>query len=363
MVEDYAVIDTPFLQLLEALQPPFSGALDHRKFNIPLKKIQAFMEFLPQAAVVFLVGPSHVGKSLILKYGVRHMRAKVFPGVAENVRPVFGASAMVSRDARTTPKYLLEELLFDLGNPFFDPLARNHGPAKVDNSETTMLRTLRHGMVAMGTRVVLVDEGDYLVRAKDEHFRSLLIEAIKCLVTPLTTVFIAGGYDLLDTVLKGRAHICTRKLFVHVEPYGDSKNDAREWQTIVSSMTRSERFSKQSAAAVRTCADRLRYESHGIIGVLEKRLMAMLADAQAHESEIDQDIIDLSEPTQDEWSTIRLDIVRGAELMQHVGADGAMRAAPGPPKASIKSPKKPSKKTSRAPFTRSPKRQVSVPST
>jgi hypothetical protein len=358
MAEDWAVIETPFMKMLEMMNPPFSGALDHPNFSIPLKKLQGHMEFLPQASIIFLVGPSHVGKSLMLKYGVRHVKAKVYAGVAGNVRPVFGATAMVSRDARTSPKYVLEELIFDLGNPFFDPLAANYRPGHAEQSEKSMLRTLRHGMLAMGARIAIVDEGDYLVRAKDESFRAMLLESIKGVVTPLTTLFIAGGYDLLETALRGRSHISSRKIVVAVSSYGDTMQDVREWRRIVSSMTRSERFSKESAAAIRASADRLRFEANGVIGILEKRMTTMLADAYAGQCDIDQAIIDRSAPTEAEWRTIRLDIDRGKELLKRVSVNGEITD-----KSSQSIPSKDSKKNAAAkPFVRSPKRQTVVPS-
>nr|WP_082878864.1 AAA family ATPase [Luteibacter rhizovicinus] len=351
------MIDTPFLRTLEMIQPAFSGTLVHRNFRVKRKELTSLVAALPQATIVCLVGPAHVGKSMLLKHFVRHMRENVFLEVPDQFSPMIGASALVSRDARTTPKYLYSELQADLGNPFFSPFGPGFpvGKDRLPGDETSLLRSLRAGLVVRDTRVVIVDEGDYIVRTKDPAFASLLVESLKSLVTPRTTLCIAGGYDLANAML-GRAHVAARKVLIHVPSYSLSNEDRKCWRSIVASIGRSTRFSPSARILLTGESDRLLEDSNGVIGILEKRLTHALAIASANDSDLSRTILGLSDPTELEWNTVRADIERGAKLIGRKGTECSDTRSGSEASKSLN--KNAAKRKKTKPFERGPKRSA-----
>ncbi len=300
-------------------KPMFGDAINHRNFKICLSQVLRLADLLPPETIILIVGPSHSGKSTLLGYLVAYLLKHVFTKCGPRERPIIGTTAQTSREGRTTPKFVLHELLEEVGHPFLQMAPVFNGnklytPAlKFD--ETWSLRALKSALHAAGVRVVLIDDAHYLVRAKDEAFKSSLLESLKSLVTPITTLVLSGGYDLAEVALANRAHLSSRIITVHVPRYGDSEEDLEIWAGIIGNMSESSLISLDHPDLLLTNAEALRYDCHGDIGVLEKRLVKMLVAASAHGTSISADIIAETRPTSVEWNAMRLDIEKGETLL------------------------------------------------
>lgn len=345
---------TPFITESLRQKPMFTSVLTHREFICALRQLNAIGRLRPQATIVIVTGPSNAGKSMLLRCFAEFLLNEVFPCVDKNFRPVIGASAQTSRDGRTTPKYMLSELLADLGSPLHDlqKLMSVGYAAGRYLDETAYLRLLRHGMIACGTEYVLIDEGNFLVRTKDPLYKSSLVESLKGLVSSVTTLVLFGGYELLQAALTHRSHLASRKIVINLGRYKENPDDLSEWRGIIQRMSASPLLSLSDPNLLIDKARPLLVECHGVIGILEKRLIRCIAMAESQGSSITDEIIAATEPTQDEWDTIRNDIASGEKALRPRMREGATNRRPVPD--SPQSGGKPKKKRGLA--DRAPKR-------
>jgi hypothetical protein len=308
-----------FFRELAMREPKLTGVIDHRNFRICRDELKELFRLCPTEAAVLLVGPTHCGKSQLLAFLVSFLEQAIYRDAGANDRPVIGLSAMTTREGRTTPKFALHELLEDVGHPFFqiepfstaEPLYR---PAmRID--ETYCLRALKSGLHSRNVRDIMVDDAHYLVRTKDEEFKASLLEALKGLVTPQTTLVLAGGYELASVAMAYRTHFAERLLVVHLPRYGGTRADAAEWRNIVATFARASKLHLVSPNLLSDMADRLRYECHGVVGILEKRLLRAQAYAAARGKRISVEVLDATRPPDVAWQTTEADILSGEKLL------------------------------------------------
>jgi len=300
-------------------EPKLTGVIDHRNFRICRDELKELFRLCPTEAAVLLVGPTHCGKSQLLAFLVSFLEQEIYRDAGANDRPVIGLSAMTTREGRTTPKFALHELLEDVGHPFFqiesfsaaEPLYR----PTMRTDETYWLRALKSGLHSRNVRDVVVDDAHYLVRTKDEEFKASLLEALKGLVTPLTTLVLAGGYELANVALAYRTHFAERLLVVHLPRYGRTRADAAEWRNIVAMFARASKLHLVSPNLLSDMADRLRYECHGVVGILEKRLLRAQAYAAARGKRISVEVLDATRPPDVAWQITEADILSGEKLL------------------------------------------------
>ncbi|WP_413624559.1 AAA family ATPase [Luteibacter sp. Lutesp34] len=345
---------TPFIKEMLKQKPIFTETLGHRKFKFCLDQVTALGRLLPQATIILIVGPSNAGKSLLLACLADFLSREIFVDRGDGKIPVIGATAQISRETRTAPKYLYSKLLADIGSPLFDPskIEQIRYSPSINHNETYLLTTLQNGIAVCGTRVVLVDEGNFLVRTKNEEFRSSLIESLKSLVMVDTTLCLCGGYEMAEAIFS-RAHLAARKVVCHLEGYSDSVEDRLEWRSILASITESPKIRLAEKTLLQEHSDKLLWESHGVIGILERRLLRAVSLSVAEGSPITRDILEATAPSLREWKTIGNDIENGKKLLAAVG-----ELAPAQTPSVSKSPSPKGRPGSRKRFDRRPRRAI-----
>lgn len=356
-----------FFRELAMRKPKLTGIVDHRNFRVCLNELKELFRLGPTEATVLLVGPTHAGKSQLLAYLASFLQTEIYRDAAENDRPMIGCSAITTRQGRTAPKFALQELLEDVGHPFFqiDPLSAGeplYKPA-IRTDETYSLRALKGAFHSRNVIVVMIDDAHYLVRTRDEEYKAALLEALKGLVTPRTTLLLVGGYELASVALAYRTHFAERLLVVHMPRYGKSKCDRDEWRRVVANFAESNALKLNPPTLLSDVADRLRLESHGVIGILEKRLIRAEAYAVARGKKISAETLDATRPIDAQWQITEADITAGEKLLgTRVGVsdifmDAALDVAPAelPPRKTRKRARGIKKQR---PFERAPRRSL-----
>lgn len=207
--------------------------------------------------------------------------------------------------------------------------------------------------------MVAGDDAHYLVRSKDESFRSSLLESFKSLVTPRTTLVLCGGYELAEVALAHRAHFATRVILIHLPRYSLDTGGEEEWLVVLAEFSRSPLLRLADPNLLVTNSRALLHDCHGVVGLLEKRLIDAQSNADARGAALSQVDLDETKPTAVAWQTIRNDILAGEAL---IGTKvGAIEL---PPESTRKEPKpkqrprsnKQRTRTNRKPFERTPRR-------
>lgn len=345
---------SPFVAELILKTPKLTESLAHENYERCAKMLFKFADFCVGDTLILIVGPPHVGKTQLLALLAEYLLEKIFPDRRQNTCPVIGAKAQTSKEGKTTPKFIYQELLADLGNPLFDfqKMAEtpNYRPStRID--ETFLLRSLSNGLRMTGVKMALLDEGQFLVRATDEDFRSALIESLKSLISSQMSVVIAGGYELADVVLSYRAHIAATTIVVHLERYRASEKDRKVWLTIIKSFSQSTKLEFENDTLLLEHADALLEQCHGSSGILEKRLIECAMVAAANDSKITAEVLRATAPVQEAWETLRNDIESGEHVVRRYEEEE--REAK---RSQIDASKVVAKKLKSKPFVRKPRR-------
>ncbi|MEY2116223.1 MULTISPECIES: AAA family ATPase [Rhodanobacter] len=300
-------------------KPKLTDVIEHRNFRFCLDELEGIFRLCPTEAAILLVGPTNGGKSQLLAYLVSFLMNEIYQGVGPNDRALIGFSAMTTRQGRTTPKFALHELLEDVGHPFFqlEPISNEaplYRPA-IKTDETYCLRALKGAFHSRNVKAAIVDDAHYLVRTKDEEYKASLLEAMKGVITPQTTLILAGGYELAEVAMAYRTHFAERLLIVHLPRYGKSPSDINEWRRVVATMGQSPKLRLGSTHLLIDEADRLRHECHGVVGILEKRLIRAQSYADACHTPISAEVLKQTRPTALQWDTTEADIKSGEKLL------------------------------------------------
>lgn len=340
-----------YVVTLERSKPPLIDYVAHSSLMSCLNQAISFCRIDGGNSLLLIVGPSHAGKSALLSLLSRHLSAEVFSTDSPDYMHVIGATALTSREGRTTPKYIYSTLLEDLQHPLFytDHLesSADYRP-NIRFDETFLLRRLRSSMEARDTRFTMLDEGQYLVRAKDADFKASLLESLKSLVTPRSSLIMAGGYELAEVVLSARAHLAARTIVLHLSRYKNSPEDKEQWLAILKAYSVSSCLRLSQPDLLIRNADLLHEQCHGVVGMLEKRLIACKMRSESNDAAIDTAILTATAPSQNAWNTMQVDIAHGEEVLSayEVGvAPTAKKPRPAP-----------KKKNGARPFTRKSQR-------
>lgn len=356
-------MSTPFLEELKKRSPKFTVVLAHKVYADCLKKLKQFVRLDRGGTLILITGPSEAGKTELLAFLAAHLMSDVFRDVQGGMLPVIGATALLSRDAKTSPKQLCKALLHDAGHPLYDlgKIAEaNHYRPSRRAAETDVQEDLRHTIRTRETAFVLVDDGQYLVRAKDEEYKADLVESLKSLVTPTSSLVLVGSYELAEIVLSRRSHVAARQVTIHLRPYGaKSPEDRSEWRRILREFNESKELAFESPTTLLAREHQLLLQCHGEVGILEKRLLDCAMSAAAAETRITPKIIDSCSPIQAEWDVVHADIQRGQSILKRYGEDGQEAHEGSDNKiAQKKKSTEKTKKRLRAPFRPNPRRAV-----
>lgn len=344
-------------------KPILTPTINHRNFRLCKGKLESLGRMLPPETAILIVGPSHSGKSLLLGYLISSLLEHAFAKADPRHTPIIGFTAQTSREGRTAPKFALHELLEEVGHPFFQPNLLDGGKPTYRPSlrldETFSLRALKQSLHIANVSLVAADDGHNLVRSKDESFKASLLESFKSLITPRTSLVMCGGYELAEVALAYRAHFASRVIIIHLPRYSDSETDHQEWLIALGEFSRSPLLRLANPDLLVSNSRKLLHECHGVIGLLEKRLVDAQANADARGADLSQQDLDETTPTTAAWDTIHNDIAKGESLL---GTKvGAIELPPPPAHTELKAtPNKNKKKRStrlkRGPYERVPRR-------
>lgn len=316
-------MNTAFIK--EALQkrPPFTQPFLHRNFNTAFKKAQTFTQIETGGSILAVVGPTHVGKSMLKAMLLDFIFENVFDRAPPEFTPVIGCSASTGREGRTSLKFVYEMLLTDAGSPLFDPtklaLATGYRPTGV-STEAKMLAALVRALCCIQCRFVFIDEAQYIVRAKDPFFRSTILESLKSLISETRTLVLFGGYEFLDALISNQAHLAARSTILHMDRYRQTEADWNAWLQIIREFQNSSVLEWESEDLLFTHAEDLLIECHGVIGILEKRLQRAQMAARAKESPITSSILKSTRLVEAAYNTIAVDISHGESLLRTTGS-------------------------------------------
>ncbi|WP_454832875.1 ATP-binding protein [Pseudoxanthomonas wuyuanensis] len=345
-------------ELLEH-RPRLTETLSHPNFELCARELECFAEFGPGQLIV-VVGPSQVGKSMLLKLFVEFLVSEVYRDVPQDRLPIIGANANLARDGRTAPKYLYEMLLGDAGSPLYNTAklleAAGYRPTKV-SSEHALLAALTRGLRALKTDYVLADEAQFMVRASSKAFQASLLESLKSLISFQRSAVLVGGYEFAKVLLEYREHLASRPMLVHLERYRYTDDGYTHWLKVLKAFSESHLLEFENDQVLLHLAEELLNECLGVIGILQSRLLRSMAHAKATNTRISEKIVRSFRLKKGQWELLRTAIESGEETVNKLveeedwdfsGNGGADYTD------------KPKERRNRKPFARNPRR-VYVP--
>ncbi len=310
---------TPFIKHLLSQKPNLTDELVHPRFQSASREAFRYASLASGGTICLVTGPTGSGKTTLLRAIAEFVKTKVFEGIDDDQLPVIGMTAGTSQDGKIRMKYVLSELLSDLGHPSIDPtkIERTGGYKPVlRRDETSMLSMVRHGLQVNRTRLIFIDEGQFLTEHRDPNLRGTILESMKSLVTSSTDLILCGGYQLLVELESIKAHLASRVIPIVVDRYRESEADIAAWRKIVSDLSESPKLRLQDPEILVRNADQMLEESQGVIGVMERRLlhMALLGP------KITQRSIDATRPSRKKFETLRSEILLGEAHLSDVYA-------------------------------------------
>jgi len=171
-------------------------------------------------------------------------------------------------------------------------------------------------MEVLNCRYVIVDEAQFMVRAKSEEFRASLVESIKSLVSYNRTAVLVGGYEVAKVVLEYREHLASRPTLIHLERYTATDEGLSAWRGILDVFAQSGHLRFATDHLLDNSAERLLEECHGQVGILQHRLvLARTRAAALGEKKITKTILEEVRPAAKQWRTIRSAVELGEAVV------------------------------------------------
>lgn len=311
---------TPYIAELLEHKPKLTETLSHLNFELCAREMECFAEFGPGQLIV-VVGPSQVGKSMLLKLFVEFLVRDVYRNVPEGVLPIIGANANLARDGRTAPKYLYEMLLGDAGSPLHATQkvleAAGYRPTRV-SSEHALLVALTRGLQALKTDYVLADEAQFMVRASSKAFQASLLESLKSLISFQRSAVLVGGYEFAKVLLEYREHLASRPMLIHLERYRSTDEGYTNWLKVLKAFSESRVLEFDHDEILLHLAEELLVECHGVIGILQQRLLRSMARAKATDTRISEKTIRSFRLKKGQWELLRAAIESGEETVNRL---------------------------------------------
>ncbi|GGD48470.1 AAA family ATPase [Pseudoxanthomonas indica] len=204
--------------------------IPHRECKNVGRKLYAHLSLATEGDVIFLIGPSRVGKSTILKECLEQM----FKGHRDpRFIPYAKVDASQTNQGHFTLKQLWADLLVEVKHPSFCDsdysLRRSH-------TEASLLSTLIRTMIARNTILIAVDEGMPMLLLRGPAGPIPALDTLKCLGNKTgAAVVVCGDYTLLDRCFLS-AHLNGRMVVIEFPGYSESKDDVIEFSRILASI-------------------------------------------------------------------------------------------------------------------------------
>lgn len=308
---------TRFIDHMLSQKPTLVETIAHEKFSSACKQIKEYASLANGGRIYLVTGPSQAGKTTVLRFLIRFLKERLYKDLEEKWRPVVGMTAGTSQDGKVRIKYILSELLRDLGHPLFDfekiNLAGGYRPSK-RLDESSLLSMTVDGLRTNRTLFALIDEAQFLTEHRDPKLKGAILESLKSLASSSTDVVLFGGYQLLIEIESLKSHLASRTTTVVVDRYHETDADLAAWKQILASISDSPKLRLSEPTILIRNAEQLLVESLGVIGIMEKRILHM---AQLGPT-ITQRSFAESRPTRKKIETILEDIRMGEEHISDI---------------------------------------------
>ncbi|MCZ8064180.1 AAA family ATPase [Silanimonas sp.] len=356
---------TPFAEYLLSQRPNLTDEIVHPRFQLATKEAMRYASLASGGTILLITGASGSGKSTLLRVMTRFFTEKVFKDVDDTQLPLIGMTAGTSNDGKVRMKYVLNALLSDLGHPSFDQrkieIAGGYRPI-TRTDESSQLSMVRHGLNVNKTRILLIDEAQFLTENRNPDLRGGILESMKSLVTSSTDLVLCGGFSLLVELDSLKAHLASRVITIVVDRYRETDSDLVAWRKIVAAISKSPKIRLRDPDVLIRNSEQLLVETLGVIGVLERRVLQMAMSGPL----VTQNSITATRPSKKKIAIMQADIHLGESHLADVyistrpkGADSAAPADGERPKrgGQEREVKKP-RKTRHPPFHRNATRSV-----
>jgi len=338
-----------------------SGPLKHARYIEALEVFGRMCSSATDGMVLGLVGPSHVGKSLVLESIVAQMKSET-KGAPQGLIPVVRLQVESVNEGRVRSKWLDLQLLKQLHHPVYMHIGemdeKDHYAPSRGRDEASLRNALKVALGARGTSRVVLDEAHLLTRTVKSDLRGNILESLKSIAAIERTLILCGGYELAYMGLFDNPHFIGRTIIYEFSAYESTPEDLKEWARIVKSFGSYLSLSPGTLLMERTEA--LLKATNGVLGLLEKWLWACKAYAEAKGRPIDLATLRMWAPSINEQRIIADDIKKGKDALRLLPLANSRSF----PSATTTSPhsvngsdgEPPRRRSDRKPFQRSPKR-------
>ncbi len=301
---------TPFAKYLLSQRPNLTDEIVHPRFQLATKEAMRYATLASGGTILLITGASGSGKSTLLRVMTRFLAENVFKDVDDTQLPLIGMTAGTSYDGKVRMKYVLNALLSDLGHPSFDQrkieIAGGYRPV-TRTDESSQLSMVRHGLQVNKTRILLIDEAQFLTENRNEDLKGGILESMKSLVTSSTDLVLCGGFSLLVELDSLKAHLASRVIPLVVDRYRETDSDLVEWRKIVAAISKSSKIRLKEPDVLIKNSEQLLAETLGVIGVLERRVLQMAMPGPL----ITQKSITVTRPSKKKIAIMQADIQLG----------------------------------------------------
>lgn len=292
----------------------FRSPLLHRNFVLARQQFVDLVRASPGDKVIALIGPTQVGKSLIVKSLLRTLEDDLRPAGPATM-PLVHLVIATSNDGRISPKHVTLKLLKALRHPLFEhdgemDQASYYRPSRA-RDEGSLRVALEAALDARDTILAVMDEAHHLTHTKNRELRSNVLQSLKCLCAIKRTLALIGGYELAYQGLFDSAHFSGRLVCVEFPPYAATKADLEEWDRILKFCGK--HVSTSPTTLLLQHADELLEVTNGCFGLLEKVLW--FARSVSSGGPITYPTLRSAFPSKSEHMAIRSDIQAGQQAL------------------------------------------------
>ena len=253
--------------------------LNHARFDLAYRRAYSHAALSAPSQLIVVCGPTRVGKTTLARRLTAELVATKGRGNDDGIIPLIRVEAATTNQGKFSTKHFTLRMLEELHDPITTigdsiSLRRNQ-------SETHLRLQLERCLRYRGTRYILVDEAQHLLRTTSQLRTGEVIDTLKCLanVSDLTVILI-GGYELLNACIQS-SHLNGRLTIVDFPPYGTDVESSREFDRILKAI---EQKIPSKPGLLVDHREALYAGSLGCVGLLMGWAMKALAEmhAQAH---------------------------------------------------------------------------------
>ncbi len=329
--------------------------IPHRNWRNALMEAYSALLACSPGEVLYIVGPTRVGKSRLIAELARLLvdleQAKV-----DGHMPVVSvlATNCNTKGSFSTKSFTLK-MLEALKHPFygvtdFDRWNEDIARRRDRTSESSFYTALKQGLISRKTLYLFIDEAHHVLYAHGRLGIAAIPDSWKCLAQETKTILVlVGGYQLLD-VIQESTHMNGREDHIHISRYHPEESDLIEFEKILDIYSKKIRLPK-NVSSLRQWNQFLYEGSLGCIGLLSRWLRSSLALASSRGDETltKQHLMEKRKPAK-HLQSLANEILNGEKVLK-TGCESSISSGE-PPGLS------PPKKRKRKPFQKKPTRYL-----